>query len=98
MLAWSLSNWAVLFWGLWIASFLAVEIPSIFNARLGDTFSEAWWRYLRIKTGEVRTSDGARVKYFRAFPLWVAIPVRLVIIAFGVWLIGHLGFGMWGGE
>jgi len=98
MIAWAVENWHVVWWGLWIAAFLAVELTAVFNARLGDTSSEAWWRYLRIKTGPVVTQDGKRIQYFKPWPLWIAVPLRLVVVAFGIWLIGHLGFGLWGGE
>lgn len=94
----ALGSWEAFFWFLWIAAFLVVELYAVFNAKLGDTFSESWWRYLRIKTGNVTTKDGRVVAYEKPWPLWVSLPLRAVIIAFGVWLIGHLGFGLWGGE
>ena len=98
VLGWAALNWHILYWALWIGAFLVVEIPAIFNARLGDTFSEAWWRWLRIRGHEaVEQSDGT-YKVLRPYPLWVAIPLRVAIVLFGVWLIGHLGFGLWGGE
>jgi hypothetical protein len=90
-------NWQILYWAGWIIAFLAVELPAVFNARLGDTFSETWWRWLHIKGGMRPTPDGGLVAV-KPLPLWAAIPIRIVIVGFGVWLIGHLGFGLWGGE
>lgn len=84
-----------LFWVLWIVAFLAVELPAVFNAKKGDTFSEAWWRFLRIRTGKVVGPQGD-VVYVKPWPLWISVPLHLIIVAFGVWLIGHLGFGLWG--
>jgi hypothetical protein len=96
LIAYSLHNWQVLYWGLWITAFLAVELPAVFNGRLGDTFSETWWRWLHIRGGMRPTPDG-RAIYVKPLPLWLAIPIRIVIVGFGVWLIMHLGFGWWGG-
>lgn len=98
MLAWALGSWEVFFWLLWISAFLIVEVRAVFNAKLGDTFSESWWRYLRIKTGTVVTKEGHTVAYEKPWPMWFSIPLRIAIVAFGIWLIGHLGFGLWGGE
>lgn len=95
--SWALGNWEILWWAGWIIAFLAVELPAVFNAKLGDSFSETWWRWLHIKGGMRPTPDGGVVAV-KPLPLWAAIPIRMVIVAFGVWLIGHLGFGLWGGE
>lgn len=97
LLAWAAHNWHVLYWGGWIVAFLLVEIPAVCNAKLGDTFSETWWRWLRIGHGD-RVMNRGELQVLKRFPLWVAIPLRLLIVAFGVWLIGHLGFGLWGGN
>lgn len=85
-------GWEAVYWLLWVAAFLAVEIPSIFNARKGDTFSEVWWRFFRIKGGLDKHGN-----QMRPLPLALGIPIHVGIVAFGVWLIGHLGFGLWGG-
>jgi hypothetical protein len=96
-IAWAVGNWEIFFWGLWIGAFLLVEIPAVFNGKLGDTFSETWWRWLRIKGGYRPRPDGRNV-YIKPWPLWATVPLRVVIVGFGLWLIGHLGFGLWGGE
>lgn len=102
-LAFALSNWYVLFWGFWIAAFLAVELPAVFNARKGDTLSEQLWRWLRINGGRFRAKElhplpDGTMKLVKPFPLWATIGVRIVIVGFGLWLTGHVAFGLWGGS
>lgn len=70
------------FWALWVGAFLAYELPAVFNAAQEDTFSEFFWGLFRIND---------------SLPLWQSIPIHGAIVAFGVWLIGHLAFGLWGG-
>lgn len=84
-------GWEPVFWGVWITAFIVVEIPAVFNARKGDTFTESWRRWLHIKGGY----DGVG-QPVKPYPLWIGIPVQVAIVSFGVWLIGHLGFGWWG--
>lgn len=70
------------FWALWVGAFLAYELPAVFNAAQEDTFSEFFWGLFHIND---------------SLPLWQSIPIHGAIVAFGVWLIGHLAFGLWGG-
>lgn len=86
-----MENWEPWFWSAWLIMFLVVEIPAILNARKGDTFTESWRRWWRIRGGVDAT--GIPVK---PWPIWVAVPVHLGMLAFGIWLTGHLGFGLWG--
>ena len=65
-----MSGWTIA-WLLWLACFLAIELPAILNRRAGDTLSEhvwlwasvkgkgAWWRIRRIVLG--------------AFLLWLSV-------------------------
>lgn len=71
-----------IFWALWVGAFLAYELPAVINGAQGDTFSEFFWGLFRIN---------------ETLPLWQSIPIHATIVAFGIWLIGHLGFGLWGG-
>jgi hypothetical protein len=70
------------FWALWLLAFGFYEGQAIFNAAEGDTFSEFWWILFKTNTD---------------IPLWWSIVSRVAVAGFGVWLIGHLGFGLWGG-
>lgn len=96
LIAWGLQNWEVLYWALWISAFLVVELPAVFNGKKGDTFSETWWRILRIRGGH-EPLPGGGFTMIKPFPWWVSLPLHIAIVAFGTWLIGHLGFGLWGG-
>lgn len=68
--------WTVL-WVLWLALFLAIEIPAWRNTERGDTLSEHVWRWLgrgRPMTRSVR---------------WR----RILFLAFAAWLLVHLTTG-----
>lgn len=84
-------SWQPIYWALWIVAFLAVELPAVFNSKKGDTFTESWRRFLRIRGGY---DDLGRP--LKPFPLWVSITLHTGIVVFGVWLIGHMAFGLWG--
>lgn len=42
-----MNGWTVA-WAIWIAIFFAIELPALFNQRLGDTLSEHLWRWFAI--------------------------------------------------
>lgn len=70
----SLSTWG---WLLWIAAFLAMEIPELLNNATGDTLSEKVWSWFAIKnatSGKARVAGQAR---------------RFVLVAFLAWLCLH---------
>lgn len=82
---------AFVIWTVWILLFLAIEIPAVFNAKKGDTFTEVWRRFFRIRGGHDQYGNP-----IKPFPLWIGIPIHTGIVAFGIWLIGHMAFGLWG--
>jgi hypothetical protein len=103
VLAFVLQNWQIFFWVAWILAFLAVELPAVFNARKGDTLSEQLWRWLRINGGRFRVKElhplpDGTMKLVKPFPLWFTIALRVVTVGFGIWLTGHIAFGLWGGS
>jgi hypothetical protein len=72
-------NWT-LTWILWIAAFVALEAVALLDKRRQDTFSEFMWRLFRVRDRRPTALT------------WVA---RAALVAFGVWLTGHLAFGWW---
>ncbi|MGV1006974.1 MAG: hypothetical protein ACOYEV_19915 [Candidatus Nanopelagicales bacterium] len=71
-------------WIVWIGYFLAVEGTALVCSRKNDTLSELFWRYLHI--GKSAPPAGRAV--------WV---IRVMTLAFGVWLVLHMAFGWFGG-
>lgn len=43
-----MSGWTVA-WLFWIAAFLAIEVPALFNKEPGDTLSEHIWKWFSVK-------------------------------------------------
>lgn len=78
-------KWSHVYWLVgFIGLFLLVpELISVFNSVPGDTFSESWWMVFH-------TNDTHA-------PAWLEWGGRIFAIVLGGWLIGHLGFGLWGG-
>jgi hypothetical protein len=71
------------YWIAWVLlAFLPLELYAVFNHTPGDTFSENWWGLFGI-LGHV--------------PIWWHVVGVLVTLVTGVWLTGHLAFGLWGG-
>lgn len=67
------SIWTLL-WLLWLAGFLAIEIPAALNRRDGDTLSEhIWWLIGRGK----RLTPGVQAR-------------RIAFLSFAAWLVVHL--------
>lgn len=67
-------------WTFWILFFLVVEGYALLRPTRGDTFSEHWWRLFRVR---------------EHVPAWLRAVLTVVQLAFGVWLTGHLVFGIW---
>ncbi|MDX6740754.1 hypothetical protein [Actinocorallia sp. A-T 12471] len=67
-------------WIGWIAAFVVIEGVALARRAPGDTLSEHVWRWLRVRDA-------------RPTPLTWAL--RLLLVAGGVWLTGHLAFGWW---
>lgn len=65
-----MTGWTWL-WLIWIAGFLAVELPAAFNKQPGDTLSEHVWKWFSIKN----KSKGykARRLGFLAFWAWLTV-------------------------
>lgn len=78
----STGGWA---WPAWIAVtslwFLAMELPALASKREGDTLSEHVWAWLRVASPK------------RSTPLTLA--GRGALVAFLLWLAGHLSMGWW---
>lgn len=71
------------YWIAWVVvAFLPLELYAVFNKDPGDTFSENWWALFGI-LGDA--------------PVWLHVTGVLITIVTGVWLTGHLAFGLWGG-
>lgn len=71
-------------WVVWLVVtvgwFLAMELPALRSREPGDTLSEHFWSWLRVRDR-------------RSTPLTVA--GRVGLAAFLVWLAGHLSMGWW---
>lgn len=67
-------------WIVWILFFVVVEGVALARKRKGDTFSEHWWALFRVRASA---------------PRWLKVTLTVVQLAFGVWLVGHLAFGLW---
>lgn len=64
-------------WIGWLALFLGIEIPGLFNKTPGDTLSEHVWKWFAIdkaKTKKRQVAGQAR---------------RFVLLAFMAWLTAH---------
>ena len=69
-------------WVVWIAQFVAIELPALYNAKKGDTLSEVF-RYVfgfSTRAGDVQSS-GMKAR-------------RLSFYAMSGWFIGHIS-GWW---
>jgi len=67
-------------WVAWIAWFAVLEGAALYRRRTGDTLSEHVWRWAAVKGPR----SSART--------WAG---RLAVLAGGIWLTGHLAFGIW---
>lgn len=73
-------TWYTIGWGLIAGFALALEILALWDKDRGDTLSEHVWKVFMIRDG-------------RNTPLGIVL--RTVLLAFMVWLTGHLVFGVW---
>ena len=67
-------------WVFWIVFFLVVEFLALRRKEKQDTFSEHWWALFRVR---------------EKVPAPVRAGLLAVQLTFGVWLVGHLAFGIW---
>jgi hypothetical protein len=67
-------------WLAWIVGFAVLEGAALRRRRTGDTLSEHVWRWFAVL--------GPR----SSVRTWAG---RLALLAGGVWLTGHLAFGIW---
>jgi len=74
-----MSGWAWV-WLVWMSVFAVVEGMALANKSKDDTLSEHVWKWFHV--------DGRRPTGFT----WV---LRGLLLTFLVWLVGHLGFGVW---
>jgi hypothetical protein len=74
------AGWFTLAWAVWVLFFVVVEGLALLERGNGYTFSEHWWRVWRVR---------------EAVPLWLKVVISVVQVAAGVWLVGHLAFGLW---
>lgn len=65
-----MSGWTVA-WILWIAAFVAIEAPAIFNKTPGDTLSEHTRRWFATRTKP--RAWRARRLVLACFLLWLAL-------------------------
>lgn len=68
-------------WIGWVLFFLVVEGIALVRPQRDDTFSEGWWAVFRSRVKTVPW-------YFRVLLL---VPQFVL----GIWLLGHLPFGIW---
>lgn len=68
-------------WLVWIAAFGVVEGLALANRTPGDTLSEHVWKWFGVRG---RNGGGWTWK-------------RYALLAFLVWLLGHLTLGWWAG-
>jgi hypothetical protein len=79
----SMKKWMPVYWVVWVLGlFLIPELIAVFNGTKGDTFSETWWNVFDTNNNEPTVLT------------YVGVAVTFIT---GVWLIGHLSFGLWGG-
>lgn len=74
-----MSTWTIVWIG-WLAAFAVLEGVALRDKRPNDTFSEFTWRLLKIRDRRPTAAT------------WIA---RVLLIIGGVWLTGHLAFGLW---
>lgn len=67
-------------WIAWLLGFVALEGIALARKAKGDTLSEHVWGWFRVRDA-------------RPTPLvWL---LRVPLLVGGVWLTGHLAFGLW---
>lgn len=67
-------------WITWFAAFLVIETWALIRKQPDDTWSEHWWSVFAVRR--------------KVHPAVRAVLVA-VQLTFGVWLTGHLAFGIW---
>lgn len=73
-------SWYTLAWASWVVFFLVVEGIAVVRGPVGSTFSEHWWSVFHTR---------------EKVPTWARVALGVVQIGAGVWLVGHLTFGIW---
>jgi hypothetical protein len=67
-------------WIAWVVAFLGLEAKALISKEAGDTLSEHVWKWFMVR--DPRNTPAT-------------LGLRGVLLAFLVWLTGHLGFGIW---
>lgn len=67
-------------WLLWLAAFAAIEGAALTRVKANATFSQHVWAWFHVR--DPRPTGRT----------WV---LRAVLLAFLIWLTGHLAFGWW---
>lgn len=67
-------------WLIWGAAFFAIEIPALIWGRTANTLSGHVWNWFHVRDRR---------------PTAITWALRGVLLAVLVWLVGHLGFGLW---
>lgn len=67
-------------WALWILAFAVLEGIGLWDNRPGGTLSELTWRTFRVRDRRPTALT------------WI---LRGILLAFLIWLTGHLGLGWW---
>ena len=73
-----MTGWTIL-WLVWLAGFLAIELPAVFNKQPGDTLSEHVWKWFSIK-GKPK---GYKVRRLGFLVFWAWLTVHFF---FGGWV------------
>lgn len=67
-------------WALWIAAFAILEGIGLLDRQPGGTLSEIVWAVFRVRDRR---------------PTALTWTLRAALLAFLIWLTGHLGLGWW---
>jgi len=69
------------YWAGWIlVGFAVPETIALATGRYKDTLSETVWSWFGVRTG---------------MPIWQWNVLHLLLLAFMVWLLGHMAFRIW---
>lgn len=76
-----------LIWATWLLLFVIFEGIALMDRDPGDTFTEHFRRWLRLRTPSVQTRR-------TQVEMWIG---RVLVLLFGAWLTTHMAFGWFGG-
>lgn len=76
-------------WIIWLGLFVALEGFALLDKDPGDTFTEHFRRWMRLRTPVVGSSNRLQRACW-----WIS---RTVVVLFGAWLTTHMAFGWFGG-